>query len=37
VVNAQGFAVSGFGIILMGNRDMGQNPRTGQLIARITF
>ncbi len=37
VVNGQGFAVSGFGIILMGNRDMAENPRTGQLIARFTF
>jgi hypothetical protein len=37
VVNAQGNAVSGYGIILMGNRDMGQNPRTGQLIARFSW
>jgi hypothetical protein len=37
VVNAQGNAVSGYGIILMGNRDMGENPRTGQLIARFSW
>jgi hypothetical protein len=37
VFNAQGNVFSGFGAILMGNRDMGENLRTGQLIARITF
>jgi hypothetical protein len=37
VVSSTGQVVSGFGAILMGNRDMGENPRTGQLVARITF
>ena len=37
VGNAQGNVFSGFGAILMGNRDMGENLRTGPLIARITF
>jgi hypothetical protein len=37
VVNSQGIITSGFGQIVMGNRDMTEEPRTGQLIARITF
>ena len=37
VFNAQGNVFLGFGAILMGNRDMGEDLRTGQLIARITF
>ncbi|MGA2725964.1 MAG: hypothetical protein ABSG79_26585 [Bryobacteraceae bacterium] len=36
-VVSNGQVVSGFGAVLMGDRDMGQNPRTGQLVGRITF
>jgi hypothetical protein len=36
-VNAQGATVSGFGLINMGTRNLQQNPRTGQLIARFEW